>query len=126
MTQGDPVSGKESQPAHFNLDDYLANRGEGAKVEPTAEVPEADTKNLDDQLAQLIYDDHHLDHKLKGFLGPAVTSLVVGQVLVMNLASWSPVMAALMPRMKAIRNGSSRGCAGWSEVCWCVVIVASL
>lgn len=74
------------EPATFDLSDYV-EPGEGdAGLQPTAELPEEDTQNLDDQLAQLVYDDHKLDHNLKGFLGPAVTALVVGQVVVMNLA----------------------------------------
>lgn len=75
----------DQQPA-FDLSDYV-EPGEGdAGLRPTAELPEEDTQNLDEQLAQLVFDDHELDHRLKAFLGPAVTVLVVGQVLVMNLA----------------------------------------
>ncbi|AIT62163.1 hypothetical protein [Corynebacterium doosanense] len=58
----------------------IDSRVEKAEAKPTEAL-----RSISEATEQLVYDDHELDHKLKGFIGPAATALVVAQVLIMNL-----------------------------------------
>ncbi|PLV99033.1 hypothetical protein BRL53_07295 [Corynebacterium ulcerans] len=51
-------------------------------------MPERAYKSLGKKIEALKYDDHELDFKLKSFIGPTVTWLMLAQVTVMNLAFW--------------------------------------
>lgn len=59
--------------------------GIDGSIQPAKAEKPSDTRSLESELVALRYSDHQLDYKLKKFLGPAVTALVVSQVVLMNL-----------------------------------------